>query len=374
MLDLPRQSYYPFEQSKLFYHRKQMELYLNKQTVFPIVYELSLSGVCDQNCLYCACKNYRSDSMLKWSEIKKVIDEIARIGKSITITGGGEPSLNRNLLRAVKYAKDKDLSVGLITNGSNICCNDLLEMEQYVSFVRFSIDSAVKETYCRLRGTTESTYLKLMNTISSYMSLSKREKTKSIVGVQIVWVDQSRADIEESVRFFVDLEVDFVQIRPVDNVAYERHTLSNITYSLETGFLINLIQNYSNSHTQIIPNVNKFEDYINNQTRKSYIGCQGANFTASIGHDNKVYFCCSHIGDIAYEIGDLSHSTLVEILQSDKRANLIRDVNHADCQFQCRNHHLNKVLEKFDLLSGGQQLQFLDNFTSDNYPFHYEFL
>jgi MoaA/NifB/PqqE/SkfB family radical SAM enzyme len=312
--------------------------------------------------------------MLKWSEIKKVIDEIARIGKSITITGGGEPSLNRNLLRAVKYAKDKDLSVGLITNGSNICCNDLLEMEQYVSFVRFSIDSAVKETYCRLRGTTESTYLKLMNTISSYMSLSKREKTKSIVGVQIVWVDQSRADIEESVRFFVDLEVDFVQIRPVDNVAYERHTLSNITYSLETGFLINLIQNYSNSHTQIIPNVNKFEDYINNQTRKSYIGCQGANFTASIGHDNKVYFCCSHIGDIAYEIGDLSHSTLVEILQSDKRANLIRDVNHADCQFQCRNHHLNKVLEKFDLLSGGQQLQFLDNFTSDNYPFHYEFL
>lgn len=374
MIDILTSQKYQFTRFKLLYHRRQMERYINDVTVYPIVYELSLCGNCNSNCVYCACKNFKSDEMLSLNAIERVIDEISYIGKAISITGGGEPSLNPHLLHSIQYARKRKLSIGLITNGVNITCDNLLEIEQSVKFIRLSIDSSNMETYCRLRGSSELAYHKLFDTIQEYMSISKRAQTNTIFGIHIVWVDQSEADIEETVAYFAEQKVDFIQIRPVDNIAYENSGPSPVEFSSEIEFLNHLIHKYSTSDTQIIPNVNKFEDYVNKIITKPYNGCRGANFTASIGHDNKVYFCCSHIGDPAFEIGDLSHSSLLDILRSNKRKYLIQNVDHKDCQFQCRNHHLNKELMMFDQFSMEQKVRILDDLQLEEIPFHHEFL
>jgi len=107
---------------KLMSHKNFTE-YFDDKTIYPINIEISPSGVCNANCKDCF---YRQNSnelqgldKFYFDEIrmKKLINEISKLNiKSISWTGGGEPTLHPSFYKFTKWANKKNIQQGLFTN------------------------------------------------------------------------------------------------------------------------------------------------------------------------------------------------------------------------------------------------------------------
>lgn len=363
-----------FSNNKIFFHKTKLRQVLNAQIIAPVVYEISLSGNCNCQCEYCCCRDYHSNQMLSIEDIDILGEQLKRnSAKAITITGGGEPLTNPNFEYCVKTMNRHGLSVGIITNGLLLNQKVIETIVKYTSFIRISLDTVNPANYIKLRGTFfdkkgVSENLKLL-------SKCKNELVSPIlIGTQIVYINQAIADIEETIIFSKKANVDFLQIRPMDNIPGEELFRNYEFYKAHKCALECLALKYSDEKFKVILNENKFEEYYGDNVSKEYENCLGANFTASIGHDMNLYFCCSHIGNPLFSLGSLRQESLKSLLFSEKRKLLIENPCFRFCQMQCRNHKLNKILYKLKNMKIDELKELMDEKEKGELPQHYEFL
>ncbi|MBC8527459.1 MAG: radical SAM/SPASM domain-containing protein [Candidatus Cloacimonetes bacterium] len=363
-----------FSKDKIFYHTDRLRKFLNNELVYPIVFEISPAGFCNQNCIYCCSKQFQSRTMLSKVQLTFVIDQIAEIAMAITFTGGGEPLLNTWLPYEIIYAKKKGLSIGILTNGSNFSEENINAIIDNAKFCRISLDSIDPEVFKDIRKPKKYDLPEIISGIKKMVERKRHTRSSILIGLHIVWYNQTRMDIENTVKFFSNLGIDFLQIRPVDNVPNEPFKPNYPFYQKQKSFLENIKETYSNTTFNVVPNINKFNEYYSNKVYKEYPGCPGGNFTASIGNDFNVYFCCTHLGNKNFLLGNLSKDTLKDILNSSIRKEMIKNCNHNECQFQCRNHVVNKLLYKLIKMENDERERILSNIDLNNKPMHYEFL
>jgi len=363
-----------FSQDKIFYHNDRLRKFLNNELVYPVVFEISPTGFCNQNCVYCCSKQFQSRTMLSEVQLTYAINQISELALAITFTGGGEPLLNPWLPYAITYAKKKGLSVGIITNGSNFSEENNKAIIDNAKFCRISLDSIDPEVFKEIRKPKVYDLPEIISSIKKMVERKRHTRSSILIGLHIVWYNQTRMDIKNTVKFFSNVGIDFLQIRPVDNIPNEPFKPNYSFYQKQKSFLENLKRYYSKTTFNVIPNIDKFNEYYSNKVYKEYTGCPGGNFTASIGHDFNVYFCCTHIGNKNYLLGNLSKKTLKDILSSSIRKEIIKNCNHNECQYQCRNHVINKILDKLIKTKNGERERILSNIDLNNKPLHYEFL
>lgn len=95
--------------------------YMRGERVYPINIEISPSGLCNATCPGCphvegACGPHRN-VMLSWGILERLIRDARLMGvKSISWTGGGEPSLYPEIEHAVRAADWLGLKQGMFTN------------------------------------------------------------------------------------------------------------------------------------------------------------------------------------------------------------------------------------------------------------------
>ena len=115
--------------------------------VGPLSINLDLTLACNFACPHCVDSvilNRGKSIPLK--EIKKTLDVLHSNGlRSVILVGGGEPTLHPDFEEVVRTIKEKELQLGIVTNGSKLnkilAVADLLKEKDWV---RISID-AVRE-------------------------------------------------------------------------------------------------------------------------------------------------------------------------------------------------------------------------------------
>jgi len=83
---------------------------------------------------------------------KKIIDDIAPICNTIGVSYCGEPLLNKDIFKMVRYASDKGMCVSMLTNGVLLNAdarNGVLDSG--LNFMAISMDGASKHTYESIR-------------------------------------------------------------------------------------------------------------------------------------------------------------------------------------------------------------------------------
>ena len=73
---------------------------------------------CNQDCLFCSMP--KNENYLSREEIRAKIDKYADEGYDQVTLTGGEPTLHPDLLEMIGYVKSKNMSVRVVTNGSNL--------------------------------------------------------------------------------------------------------------------------------------------------------------------------------------------------------------------------------------------------------------
>ncbi len=123
---------------------------------FPTHVEVETASACQMRCPMCYT-TYMDDGLkgvMKWDLYTRVVDECAARGVySIKLSWRGEALLNKNIVRMVKYAKDKGIpDVAFLSNGERLTpeLSDEL-IDAGLDWISFSFDG-FKETYDAIRA------------------------------------------------------------------------------------------------------------------------------------------------------------------------------------------------------------------------------
>ncbi|WTO33242.1 radical SAM protein [Streptomyces achromogenes] len=116
---------------------------------------LYLTFRCNSRCGYC---NVWQDPVfdghreLTADGLRRCLDELAELGVTYLDITGGEPSLHRELVTAVRHARDLGMTVELTTNAIRFAPL-ATEIVPYVDTLNISLDTLSAERYHRIRGT-----------------------------------------------------------------------------------------------------------------------------------------------------------------------------------------------------------------------------
>ncbi|MBR1611882.1 MAG: 4Fe-4S cluster-binding domain-containing protein [Methanobrevibacter sp.] len=100
------------------------------------------TGGCNLTCPWCFNKDIRYHKPLSWKQMKEAIDEYRDFVDGVVFSGG-EPLLNRYLIKTIKYAKSNGLKVKINTNG--LVSSDIQD-NWYVGFIDY-LNVSLKGTF-----------------------------------------------------------------------------------------------------------------------------------------------------------------------------------------------------------------------------------
>ena len=92
---------------------------IKNNPVSPINLEINLTNVCNQKCIWCTYDYLHSNvDSLTDTDVEKLLSDANKLKiKSITWTGGGEPTTHRGLKKFIAQAASYGIKQGINTNG-----------------------------------------------------------------------------------------------------------------------------------------------------------------------------------------------------------------------------------------------------------------
>ncbi|MFW9882183.1 MAG: radical SAM protein [Candidatus Thorarchaeota archaeon] len=102
----------------------------------PIHIQLIPTNACNLNCSFCSCTDRDKKRKLELEQVVKILDTCSKYGtKAITVTGGGEPLMYKDINELIDYADKLGMEIGLVTNGLLL---DRLEKHDNITWCRIS--------------------------------------------------------------------------------------------------------------------------------------------------------------------------------------------------------------------------------------------
>lgn len=163
-------SQYIAPRSKLYAHLGTLDAIKRGERPAPVNVEIDLSNRCSLGCSWChfaythtrgplAGKVGKPAGHIDGGDLMDVdfaldmLRQLAQGGvKSVTFTGGGEPTLHQHFDRIVATANAYGLDVGLYTHGGHISEERAAILKRYATWVFVSLDECTPEAYKASKG------------------------------------------------------------------------------------------------------------------------------------------------------------------------------------------------------------------------------
>lgn len=177
---------------------------------FPIHLDIEATSGCNFECTMCprtemiANKTYWKIENFNFETYCKIIDQGVPNGlRSVKFQYLGEPLVNKNLVKMIKYAKDKGVvDVMFNTNASLLTEKKAIEIiKSGVDKVFFSFDSPYREQFNEIRK--KGDYDQVLKNIRNFMRIKKELKSDTpITRVQMVRMQENDDDWEDFQKLF----------------------------------------------------------------------------------------------------------------------------------------------------------------------------
>lgn len=324
-------------QKKLMIHYDRIHDYLKNDDCRPICSEVNLTSRCNMSCVWCISENMREDVDLDYSVFKEFVVSYKDIGgKSIIFSGGGEPTLHKNFLDAIKFTNESGIDVGLMTNG---LYNDRLNvgMSENCKWIRYSIDFASHVLYKKYKNVSKSGCEKILSNVKSAYKIRNSK----------IWVNLNVGSYHslDEIKSVIDQYHDFVdgiQIRPVLSRAFAGEEIH-----IDTDFWNNIYNAFYNIDKVRISMDKVFD--LSNKKYFDFIVCDGHMIIPVLNCNGDVCVCMYQTNNRDFVFGNVYKNSLKEIWESKRRRDVIefvRSYNYPkDCQVCCKLSETNKFLQ-----------------------------
>lgn len=335
---------------------------------------IGIINACNLNCIYCwnhsplkeMDPNFYSQfnkQIIEFNKFKSIIDELEQLKVTqIGIGGGGEPFAHPNIVDMIKYVKDKNIKLVVLTNGT-LLNRKIIDniVESKLDEILINISAGSLETYLKLHpNQSEETFRKLITNLE-YLSRIKKKLSSSHpkIGVVNVMVHQNIFDIKNMINLVKEIDAQFIFFKPVqiDNTFPQSLLLTkeNISKLKKDSKLIqNLLKetNISNSYKEFENDVLiSGQDGLYRKKDIFSIPCSIGWTYSQIDTNGDVSPCCSLINVI---LGNIHDKYFSDIWFSEKYSNFRRK------------------LKSEQIFSEYPQCKYCQNYHYDNKPFYYE--
>ncbi len=278
---------------------------------------------------------------------KNIIDQIARdkIGEIVHFHIMGEPTLHPNLVELIKYVEDKGLKADLITNGSMLTEQRVMEiMDAQPTRIDISLQTPSKESFTLRHGGIQ--YMDYINRIKEMLRYRIKNNTKTNIYVPIftthlnsIFALRDEFNIHGKKQLIVTLKEWYNWCKEVEEeegkklVNVEESEIDRI--SLLKGFDFEFLPGIHFTSRTLEPwaNINTKGD----KTYKALIGgCSAPKKQMAIYWDGRVTTCCKDYDGLNI-IGNVKENTLKEILEGAEMKRVVSAFNKCQLPFDfCR--------------------------------------
>jgi sulfatase maturation enzyme AslB (radical SAM superfamily) len=333
--------------SKAVFFTDRIRNLQNDLPIAPTQLQIDLEAWCNHNCSFCS---YRADEshnkdMIKLLGVEKlnIVNDYKPIGRptsisslpeffadelpkqihdakipSVTFTGGGESTLWKHFDKLVDNLINYKIQIGLITNGSTLNRHRIDVIARHYTWIRFSMDSATKETHRLLHRTPGNEFDNIIHNIASLVDLRKKTLNDSgeglTIGINYVITNDNFHEIEQACKLYSDLGVDYIRFSfmYIDGVGVGK-IFEDKKDMLQDVFK-RCIDKYNSNVFKVSPASYKLDSY--SHVNDDFETCYMQHFVWALGADCKVYPCCIQKYIPGWEIGDITKTTLKDIITS----------------------------------------------------------
>ncbi len=295
----------------------------------PLRVHLQLTNKCDLNCRHCSQETRGPlENELSLKDIYKLIDEMVAIGTFELTLGGGDPFCReKDILKVIKYASEKGVSVYLSTTGLFIGRVLAKKLADYpIKGIRISFDGSTEKSFDYQRG--KGTYRRLVRSIKTM-----RELFNCPISLHTVLMDTNHMEVLSFIKAVQKFRcnhwsVDF--IKPVGQAKGNKHVLLTPEQMRDAFRTIVKVQKYSSTSIKI----NSFPYQSRGKKIYSGFGCVGGNLNCWIDAQGNV-FPCSFLKD-SFHAGNIRNHSLRDIWIYSANLQLFRAISGNEVCRECK--------------------------------------
>jgi MoaA/NifB/PqqE/SkfB family radical SAM enzyme len=319
----------------------------------PITMEIDLTNVCSHRCPLCVGhRTANSDQeqlfpvagngeQMPAARAADYIGQMAAAGvRGLIFTGGGEPTVHRDLGSLVALARTLGMDVGLITHGGLLDRRDVATLVAECTWIRVSVDAATVEEYETVHGCGKAEWDRVWSNIALLTATARSVEAAghrpATVGVGYLAGPHNVGRLPAFAELCRDHGADYAQVRP-----FHRYIDFDVTDQIHDAQ-----RRFGTDRFQVVGSLQKYSRIADGQiARRTYSYCHITQFASVICANERMYVCCHHRNLDAFCIGDLRQESFVEILNSVRRAQVNASINVQACQPLCRGDHVNRCVE-----------------------------
>lgn len=170
------------------------------------------TNICNLRCPMCSTsKMKRKRGFLSFENFKKIIDDISDL-KSVSMNFAGEPLLNKDIFKMVKYAEAKNIKILISTN--TVFLDRYMDeaLDSGLSNLIVCLDGATKESHERYRR--GSNFESIKRNIRDFCKEKKRRNfEKPHVILQFLVMKHNEKEIPAIINLAEDLDVDVLELK-----------------------------------------------------------------------------------------------------------------------------------------------------------------
>jgi MoaA/NifB/PqqE/SkfB family radical SAM enzyme len=255
--------------------------------------------------------------------------DLSHLGvKSVTYTGGGEPSLHPQFELIITETARFGLQQGIYTNGTRITPFKAKLMKQWFTFIYISLDECTVENYLLSKGVNQ-----FHKAIEGNKNLVDAVGTATI-GVGFLLHERNYTKYPQMIDLAKSLGVDYCQFRPTIN--YDQN---NPSAAIEHPTWINYLPTVNLKN--VVFDKERFLQY-QNWLGHGYTTCYWSALQTVITPNGKVWRCVNKRGYEDALLGDLTQESFASIWERSGEASVV----DSKCRVMCRGHIANQTLDK----------------------------
>lgn len=310
----------------------------------PVTIEVHPSYPCNYNCKWCIdktlknqkgegwCINNDSKSMMSEANVRNIIESAVKMkSKGIIISGGGEPTLNKNTELLVELADEKGIITGMFTNGASLNEENMRKYIKGLSFIRFSFDDYNAENYSRTKGVGAHMYDKVIKNIKRCVELKKELKAdKCRIGIDFIIIPDNVDKMISIYKETLAMGVDYLQFCDCVEVGYR------LTEAFQTKILDNLETIHGMNRGKVFDVV---YEPLQKENEVWCHDCEAKEYIVQVGADGKVRPCPHTARHDELIYGDINDKPLWQIWE-DRPERLETNLCYEYCRFRKQNEIL----------------------------------
>lgn len=189
-----------------------------KGTFFPDRVYIESTNYCNLKCIMCPTGIgviKRPKGYMDMGLYRSIIDEIGPLTNSAVLHSWGEPMMHPELFEMIRYGKRAGMQMETSTNITLLNeerAREVLDAELDVLYL--ALDGTTKETYERVR--VNAKWDKVLRNIDTLLDLKMKRGSSTRVVMQIIAMNETRAEVEAFVERWNRPEVDQVNVKHLD--------------------------------------------------------------------------------------------------------------------------------------------------------------